>query len=459
MMNVVRQIPVSLFRRFAKDDAGGTLAYVAFFSMLAVGAGALAVDLGRMTVVRSEMQNRADAGALAGAAQLDGRAGAQARATAMALNAMHDSTRIASGGGELAVQSIEFLKTLSPREAATGDDDSWVVEVTMAEKTVGRMFDSLLRFASAGPANDRLNARAAAAPRPFICHAPPLMLCDPGETDASRDLDDPANVGRQMQLKPPPGGGAWAPGNYGLLALPDGSLGASAIENALAAVEPADCYSIDVTTAPGVKTNKVQNGINARFGTSTYPYPAPNVINYPKDTDIENGTEAAMGDASWDRDAYWTARHGTPLPSALIGAARYQIYLYELGAEFARNGRRTLYPVTGDLPAGFTLISPSGPQIPADAANASDPEHDGEPDDGDVASNGYARRLVQVAILQCGSEGVRGSHEYPTNGKYVEMFITEAVDEEPAGGIYAEIVRPLSTVNDPDFHANVRLVQ
>ncbi|MHA1598560.1 MAG: hypothetical protein ACTSV1_07540, partial [Alphaproteobacteria bacterium] len=59
----------------------------------------------------------------------------------------------------------------------------------------------------------------------------------------------------------------------------------------------------------------------------------------------------------------------------------------------------------------------------------------------------------------CQSEGVKGSHEYPTNGNYLEMFITEAVDGAPEGGIYAEIVRTLTPSNDPNFYANVKLVE
>ncbi len=55
--------------------------------------------------------------------------------------------------------------------------------------------------------------------------------------------------------------------------------------------------------------------------------------------------------------------------------------------------------------------------------------------------------------------GVKGSHTYPTNGNFVEMFLTQTVDKEPAGAIYGEIVSPLSPSNDPDFHANVKLIE
>ena len=123
-----------------------------------------------------------------------------------------------------------------------------------------------------------LNATSVARVRPFVCHAPPLMMCDLSEQDPALDPTDPANIGRQVRLKEPQGGsGSWVPGNFGLLALPDGSSGAQDIEGALAAIEPAECYEIDVITATGLKTNKVKNGINTRFdvGTMTEPPPRP----------------------------------------------------------------------------------------------------------------------------------------------------------------------------------------
>jgi len=76
-----------------------------------------------------------------------------------------------------------------------------------------------------------------------------------------------------------------------------------------------------------------------------------------------------------------------------------------------------------------------------------------------VASNGYARRLMNVAVLDCIAEDVRGTGTYPTNGRYIEMFITEYVPEPPDAAIFGEVVRPLTSLFSPDFHANVRLVK
>ncbi|NQU56061.1 MAG: hypothetical protein HQ513_02425 [Rhodospirillales bacterium] len=442
-----------------RDEAGGVAVFAGFFSVLAIGAGALVLDVGRMGVMRSQMQDRADAGAMAGASQLDGRPGAQTRATALAVNAIAQTSMITSSASNLSVQDVAFFSEIDPGLVlASGDEDSKYIKITLDPKDVKYMFQPLLVTASGTKQN--FNAAATATSEPFICHAPPLMICDPAEFDSSLDMSLPANYGRQITLKPPPSGGsAWAPGNYGLLALPDGSIGASDLETALAAVVPEDCYDLDVGTAPGVKTTKVENGINARFDVpGGLSDPAPNVINYPKDLDVALDPNIVMGSGDWDIAAYWADKHVTPLPTDLLAASRYQTYLYELGLEFARSDHATIYPIEGALPSGYDVISPAAADIPDDAANSDDPDFDGVPSQS-IASNGYQRRLIQVAVLQCQAEGVKGAHEYPTNGNYLEMFITEAVDGAPAGGIFAEIVRTLTPNNSPDFHSNVKMVQ
>ncbi len=441
-----------------RGEAGGVTAYSAFFIVFAIGVGALALDVGRMTVLRSQMQNRADAGAMAAAVQLDGRVGAQTRATAVAMNAMSQMSGISGDSQTLNVQTVNFYSQYGATTvAATGDEDSEFVEVILAPRRVDFFLEPVLN-PSGGQHYKNLAARAVAGGNPFICSAPPLMVCDPGEADPDMSLALVENIGRQVVLKPaPPGGGTWGPGIYGLLALPDGSIGADDIETALASVDPADCYSLDVATAPGVKTKKVEDGINARFDLpGGMPYPAPDVINYPKDKEIEADPTVLMGSGDWGIEAYWLAKHGGPLPVDLDDdSSRYQAYLYELGLQFGQDDSETIYPVVGALPGGYTLVSPAAPSVPVDPLNPDDPNYDGVPSQ-PVASNGYERRLVQVAVLQCVADGVNGSHTYPTNGNFVEMFITQTVDNDK--GIYGELVVPLSPSNDPDFHANVKLI-
>ncbi len=109
-----------LFRNFAfrafwgcRGEGGGVTAYSAFFIVFAIGVGALAIDVGRMAVLRSQMQDRADAGAMAAAVQLDGRDGAQARATAVAMNARSQMSGIPGDGEDLNVQTVNFYSEYS----------------------------------------------------------------------------------------------------------------------------------------------------------------------------------------------------------------------------------------------------------------------------------------------------------------------------------------------------------
>lgn len=74
MKQKIKPMPES-FRHWYRDKSGGVAVYAAIFSMLALSAGSVSVDLGRLITLKSQLQHRADAGALAGAVQLDGRTG------------------------------------------------------------------------------------------------------------------------------------------------------------------------------------------------------------------------------------------------------------------------------------------------------------------------------------------------------------------------------------------------
>lgn len=267
------QFITAALNKMFRDRRGSITVYTALFLTASISAGTIAIDFGRMAVLRSEMQNSADAAAMAGAVQLGGRAGAQARALDVASNAAVGWSALATGNGDLDIAEVSYLSILEPDLiTATGNADANFIEVTLVPKQITILFQPMLNSLteSASATTQSLSAVATAGIDPFICHAPPLMMCDLGEVDSGWDLTPPENVGRQVRLKEAQNAGApMAPGNFGLLSLPDGSSGASAIEAALAAVEPDSCYTLDVTTATGSKTQKVRNGINARFNVAS----------------------------------------------------------------------------------------------------------------------------------------------------------------------------------------------
>lgn len=450
-------------RRFIQDERGATAVFLSFLTIFGLGAAALVIDIGQMTVLKTQMQNRADAAAMAAARYLNGTPDARLRAEAVARNAAQAGSAWSTNGASLVVDQIDFYSAFDGTPvAALGDLDAKFIKVSLQPRKVNFFFQPVLKyfFGSSSTNTALVTATAVAGADPFICKSPPLMICDPQENDPADSLDLPGSVGRQFRLKSPQGKGnsPWAPGNFGLLALPTGQNGASAISAALAAVQPTGCYKLTIETAPGSKTNQVKNGINARFDLGD-PNPAPNVITYPRDTELIADIDRRFGSGNWDLVQYWSEKHVGAVPAVLGGASRFQVYLYELGEKFARNGKLTLYPMPeGALPAGYTLVEPPAPNVPTSATEPDNPDKDGVPSAA-VASNGAKRRLIQVAVLQCVRDNVRGNGEYPTDGKFAEFFITEYVKDPPDAAIYGEFVRRLTTTNSPDFRANVRLVK
>ncbi len=467
---------IRVIRRLFRDQRGSIAAYAAMAALTAIGAGAVAVDVGRAAILRTQMQNAVDARAMAAAAQLDGRDGARARATTVATNTMDARTSIAADNDEIEIKNPVYYSQYTPTKIlATSDQDAAVVEVTLEARRVDYLFAPILRFVGTGSGaeSQTIVTYAAAGPEPYICHAPPLMICDYGDKgggvhNGTDDLRNPIHTGKQIRLKEQGAGGTWAPGNFGLLSLPDGSSGASDLEAALAALSPEDCYSLDVTTATGSKTQKIVDAINSRFDLTgnPWPYPAYDVINFPRDAELITDINEKLGSGNYDLAGYWVAKHGGSVPSDLAGATRYQAYLYELGLDFARNGKQTMYPVPAALPAGFTVIDPPPLSVPvaANPANEHDPNYDGEPRPSNPPyhndpAKDAARRLIQVVQLQCTSQNVQGKHDYPTQANYLEVFITEYMQNPPQADLYGEVVRAITPTNTPEFHANVRLLR
>ncbi len=441
---------------FIKSRTGSVAVYSAVFAMLALSAGSIAIDLGQLVTLKAQLQHRADAGATAGAIYLDRTPGARQRASDVAVNATTDKSNIASDSTELAVGTIKFYSEYNPAKVlATGDADARMIEVIMERRLVDFFFTPFFKYLAANSvvANSAsLGASAVAQSGPLLCRGVPLMMCDLTEI-GGEDVMDPANAGRMVILKAPQAGsGLWAPGNFGPLLSPYGP-GADNLEQNLADVGPIGCDGPNVTTEPGAITIKVRSGINARFNRSRFPFPAPNVQGYPRDNsfgsvDDDSHLIARLGDGDWNAIQYWSDAHdGDSLPTALHQASRYQVYLYELGETFGRDGKQTIYPVHGSLATEFTLVGPSGADLPVD----------GQPL-GAVASNGPARRLMEIVVLKCVQHNVIGSHTYPTDAQFIEVFVTEAVSAPPNAAIYAEIVRKLTPLNSDKVYSNSGLV-
>jgi hypothetical protein len=65
---------------------------------------------------------------------------------------------------------------------------------------------------------------------------------------------------------------------------------------------------------------------------------------------------------------------------------------------------------------------------------------------------------MQVAVLQCIAEDVKGRGDYPTDGNYIDVFVTEPVGAPPDTAIYGEIIGRVISSDNVSFHSNATLV-
>ena len=252
------------------EDRGGAVAvYVAMAAAVTLGVIGLAMDASRVQIVRSEAQSAADAAALTAASQLDGTPTAISRANTALANLVTNHQRMAStGASAVTIAGVRYLSGLpasddTPITGAFVTTDPLAarfVEVTTAPLNHQNTF---LRAVSNDDGMD-VSTRAVGGGHQMVCRAPPLMICNPAESNAhGRCFDIWQWRGRQIRLVSQ-ATGAYAPGDFGYLA--NGATGANALADALASVNGANiCYGPDVETEPG-QNNGARTALNTRFG-------------------------------------------------------------------------------------------------------------------------------------------------------------------------------------------------
>ena len=181
-------------RSLLKDEQGATAVFLSFLTIFGIGAAALVIDIGQMTVLKTQMQNRADASAMAAARYLNSTPDARSRAEAVARHAAQAGSAWSTNGASLVVDQVLFYASYgSTPVLAQTDFDAKFVEVRLQPRQVSFFFRPVLDHffsasatATASASTTALvHAHAVAGSDPFICHAPPLMICDPEENDPS----------------------------------------------------------------------------------------------------------------------------------------------------------------------------------------------------------------------------------------------------------------------------------
>jgi hypothetical protein len=376
---------------FPLRQQGAILAITAILLVVLIGIAALALDIGRVLVLRTEMQNAADSAALAAARELDGQSGAVARAMAAARDLLihegHHAKAAELLGGSMASGATPFRffcaigsqydegntctgtaiddgSVDDGKIPATSDEDAHYVRVTLQPHDDTDAYRVALFFLPVLSSDHTQDVYASAvAGRHFsICNYPPVMICDPFEDDAAnvgvdnfRDAVD-ANIiepGDMMVLKYQGPDAAWAPGNFAFLSpgVPgDYQTGARAVGEYLANPCQQPCTPPIVKTKPGSVESWPVWGLNTyfevygqgSFSPGEYP-PAPNIIEYPGDTGYKSwDTGNRFGNGNWDWQDYRDLYHkrvvgGTveydPGFANLSGMTRWEVYNREIGEE------------------------------------------------------------------------------------------------------------------------------
>jgi Flp pilus assembly protein TadG len=366
-------------RAFWNDTSGVILPYVTVMLVVIVGLSVLALDGARLMSLQTQLQNGADALALAGAAELDRLPDAETRARTAIRRLLTNPTLFGSQASRtIAVSNIKFYSRLPANDAspmsagrlATGPGNARFVSVTVRPVTL----PTILPAAIFGGANTVTTAASAVAGfDQVVCGVTPIYVCNPYETEgmnyeqATEALQhaaaNPMDQARLIRLRQYGGNAPYAAADYGFLSSPTLGSDEMSLIDSIAVVRPAACFpQRGVNFRPGL-VRSVREGFNVRFdiyeGAMSEKYndsnyrPAQNVrkgyvvasggenqnacsarqgANWPIGSppnwvtglplDRTWSYFGSMGEGNWDFGTYWQVNHGdSGLPSSLNGGA------------------------------------------------------------------------------------------------------------------------------------------
>ncbi|MDX8463433.1 TadE/TadG family type IV pilus assembly protein [Mesorhizobium humile] len=472
-------------REFWRDQRGVAMILVAIMLPVLVGFAVLALDMSRANGLHNDLQKGVDALALAGAAELDGNSDAWTRAERALGNLVSNNTIFADAGvvtlpgtGSATVNptysacrsrgqiSWCFLASIPASDSSPITSANYAasaaatkfIQVTAQPESFTAMFPvSYLSGSSANSFN--VGAEAVAGFTNALCQFTPMFICNPYTSLGALQTAVSGTSKPMVWLKEQTGGNSaqYGPGNYGFLSSPEGDKSTATLTEMFAVTNPPACYSQNgVTTRPG-NIPPVNTGINTRFDLfdNSGPYktdptvnpPAPNVRkgmvasgsgkncsystpssgqakNYmalPRDNCFYNGgcTQAGvLGDGTWNfygtstSPGYWDTNYPKDTSKGQIvknvcgnNPSRYCVYNYEVQ-----------HQSDAALRTSFEQTAP--------ACNTTTQSAD--------------RRLLYVAIIDCGANNVQGGGQTLPVQAFASMFVTEPAGGSPNADIYAE---------------------
>jgi len=500
-MNRLLRTLFTIARRFGRDAGGGFVVPLTLTLPVLFGFAMLAIDGGRFFNLQTSLQAAADALALAGAAELDGRDDSIDRAKLAIKNLVSNDQRFGEGAGAIpeARISLRFLSSLPTTSGgepldrnpigsaniATSSKNAGFVEVTILPVTFQSFFSAAAQ-AMTGPMQSQ--ASAIAGFDSVACNVAPLFMCNPAEdsTESLITLAKTHNFKRRLIAMRDKSNQAGS-GNYGFLVPAEGNSGASNVSNALAVDRPPGCYSKGgVEVRPGYIASTAK-ALNVRFdmydsGMSKNDHalrPSPNVRKgfkgsgcnqdatgeetYPRDPCHATNTctefpvaSGSVGDGKWDFERYWNRTYGRrPKPgdpdtgvtwsnSDAGRPSRYQVYRHEIkeGLMSTPTGNTSLAKGEVGTPQCYTGDREALKTDPVD------------------------RRVFVGAILDCKkyASEMQGSSggKIPVTA-YGKFFLTEPMDKNDSKGTIwvemLELVEPGTVAARNIIRDSVQLVR
>ncbi|HEX8335174.1 MAG TPA: pilus assembly protein TadG-related protein [Pyrinomonadaceae bacterium] len=257
-----------------KRERGSVLAMSALGMLAFLLATGLAVDLGHFYLVKSELQNAADAAALAGASALNsgptGITEATKRATA-AMNNYEFNTK------SLAIVDVKFAVNLGGPYMDAGSVGASVKKIRFVKVETPSVPVQVFFAAPVLGNSKNLRAEATAGmsvPITSVCDFLPVSVIDYGKA-----MEPGSTYTFRAQTS-----GSVEPGNYQILAV--AGAGGQDVRVGLASgvdacAEPGEEYAVD--TKPGLTSGPVRVGINTRFDEYG---PQVDPVMQPPDTNI-----------------------------------------------------------------------------------------------------------------------------------------------------------------------------
>ena len=274
----------SMQKRMKRNGERGSVLATAALGMLALlFAVGLGVDVSHLYVAKAELQNAADAAALAAASALDSSAAGITDATDRAVITMQNKYEFNNNKVTFPRTNVLFSAHLDGpymKEAdasATGVAETIrYVQVTTPQSPVGMSFAAMVL-------GDKMNLAATATAGAFPINTYmdwiPLSVID---------YDVPMKEKETYTIRAKPNNSI-APGNYQALSV--AGRGSSDLRVGIASgvhtpAGPDDVYEVD--TEPGVNAGPVRAGINTRFDD----YAAGlDPAQYPPDTNVKEGID------------------------------------------------------------------------------------------------------------------------------------------------------------------------